>query len=88
MFDVEDIDNIVKKVIDDNKINKITDDMYLSNRQIEVLNKYDINYKKFYHIKDLIFEIETIINENSDLDDLENLSIELSEFNYYYNTRK
>lgn len=88
MFDVNDIDNMLKKVTIDNKLNKITDDMYLSNRQIEVLDRYNIDYKKYSHIRDLIFEIETIISENYDLEDLENLSIELSEFNYYYNTRK
>lgn len=88
MYNVEEIDNILSNITKENKINKITDNMYLSNRQIEILNKYKIDYKKFKHIRDLIFEIETIINENYDLIDLENLSIELSEFNYYYNTRK
>ena len=45
MFDVNDIDNMLKKVTIDNKLNKITDDMYLSNRQIEVLDRYNIDYK-------------------------------------------
>ena len=42
-------------------------------------------------IKALLFEVEEYINENylyDDLSDLELLSQELSEFNYYYNTNK
>lgn len=88
MVTKEEIDKIVFDTIDDNRMNKINDNLYLSNKQINILNKYKINYKKFSDIKSLIFEIETILNESYDVDDLENLSIELSEFNYYYNTNK
>lgn len=88
MVTKEEIDKIVFDTIDDNRMNKINDNLYLSNKQINILNKYKINYKKFSDIKSLIFEIETILNESYDVDDLEHLSIELSEFNYYYNTNK
>ena len=84
------IENIINKTITDNKLNKINN-IYLSNKQIYILEKYKIDYKNIRDIKQLIFFIEEYINEKyfeEDLEDLENLSLELSEFNYYYNTNK
>ena len=84
----EEINEIAKKSIYDNKLNKISDNLYLSNRQIEILKRYEIDYKKFNDIKSLMYEVETALEEVYDADDLQALSIELSEFNYYHNTNK
>ena len=62
--------------------------IYLSDNQIEVLNRYNINYKKYNSLSSLIFEIEEILNEEVDVDDLEDVSAKLSELNYYNNTEK
>ena len=84
------IDSFVSKTINDNKMNKINN-IYLSNRQVQILERYKINYKNVIDIKELIFKIEEYINDNyliDELANLENLSQELAEFNYYYNTNK
>lgn len=88
MYSDEEINEIAKKSIYDNKLNKISDNLYLSNRQIEILKRYEIDYKKFNDIKFLMYEVETALEEVYDADDLQVLSIELSEFNYYHNTNK
>ena len=88
MYSDEEINEIAKKSIYDNKINKISDNLYLSNRQIEILKRYETDYKKFNDIKSLMYEVETALEEVYDADDLQALSIELSEFNYYHNTNK
>lgn len=88
MYNVDEIDKMVKRTFEDNKLNKISDNLYLSNRQIDILSRYNIDYINFTDIKSLIFELENIIQECSDCDDLEQLSIELAEFNYYHNTNK
>lgn len=88
MYNDEEINEIAKKSIYDNKLNKISDNLYLSNRQIEILKRYEIDYKKFNDIKSLMYEVETALEEVYDADDLQALSIELSEFNYYHNTNK
>lgn len=88
MYSNQEIDEIVSKTFEDNKLNKISDNLYLSNRQIEILNRYNIDYIKFSDIRSLIFEVESILEESIDCDDLEALSSELSEFNYYHNTNK
>ncbi len=84
------INNFINETIKDNTLNKINN-IYLSNKQISILNGYNIDYKNVVDIAELIFKVETFIDENymdMDVSDLENLSLELSEFNYYYNTRK
>mgnify|MGYP007000697728 FL=1 len=88
MYSDEEINEIATKAIYDNKLNKISDNLYLSNRQIEILKRYEIDYKKFNDIKSLMYEVETALEEVCDADDLQALSIELSEFNYYHNTNK
>ena len=88
MYSDEEINEIAKKSIYDNKLNKISDNLYLSNRQIEILKRYEIDYKKFNDIKSLMYEVGTALEEVYDADDLQALSIELSEFNYYHNTNK
>ena len=73
--------------IENTKLNKIKNNIYLSKKQIDVLNKYNINYLKYNSLSDLIFDIEEILNEEL-YDDLDLVSQELQEFNYYNNTNK
>lgn len=81
------IDKIVEETHKNMSMNKINDRLYLSNNQIDILNRYDIEYKS-KSIEELMFELDEILNDTPDYDDLEKLSLELSEFNYYYNTKK
>ena len=79
------IEDIVKKTHEDLKLNRINDNLYLTNKEIEVLERYDINYNT--SIEELMFNLEEILNEN-DYEDLEEVSNSISEFNYYHNTNK
>lgn len=83
------IDNLIKDVYDDKSMLKMRGNgIYLSDNDIEVLNKYNINYNKYSSLNALIFDIEEILNEETDLEDLEEISTRLSEYNYYNNTNK
>lgn len=62
-------------------------DIYLSDEQISILNKYNINYNSYSSVQFLLFDIENILNEEL-YEDLEMVSKEISEFNYYHNTNK
>ena len=79
------IDDIVNKTHEDMKLNRINDNLYLTNKEIEVLERYDINYNT--SIEELMFNLEELLNEN-DYEDLEEVSNSISEFNYYHNTNK
>lgn len=58
--------------------------MYLSNNEIKTLEKYNVNYNNYDSLSSLIFDLNEIEGD----DDLEQLAIELSEFNYYNNQNK
>ena len=84
-----DINKLINNVYDDKNMIKMRDNgIYLSDNQIEVLKRYDIDYKKYISLNSLIFEIEEILNEEVDASDLEEVSSGLSELNYYNNTNK
>jgi hypothetical protein len=79
------IDDIVKETHESLKLNKINDNLYLTNKEIEVLDRYDIDYHT--SIEELMFNLDEILNEN-DYEDLEEVSNSIAEFNYYHNTKK
>ena len=90
---MEDLDKYIDSIIGDidienTKLNKIKNNIYLSNEQIDILNRNGIEYKKFNSMSELIFEIEDLLNNGYDSEELEDLSVKLQEINYYNNTNK
>ena len=81
------IDDIVLKTHESLKLNKINDNLYLTNKEIETLEKYNIKYDT--NIETLMFTIEEILNDSDgSMSDLEEVSSSIAEFNYYHNTNK
>ena len=78
---------ILLKQIEDNKLIKVNNNLYLTKNQIELLDLYKIDYKKSTSIRDLMLKIEDII-DYEEIDELETLLDALSERNYYENTNK
>lgn len=74
--------------IENTKLNKIKNNIYLSNNQINVLKRNNIDYLKYDDLSRLIFDIEEMLNEGYEDMELEELSMALSELNYYNNTNK
>ena len=74
--------------IERTKLKKIKNDIYLSDAWIEILERYDIDYRKYNSISALIFDIEEILNSGVEANELEELSRDIQEFNYYNNTNK
>ena len=72
----------------ENSIKHVKNDIYLSNNQKNILSRYDINYNNFNNLSSLIFEIEEILNSGYGDDDLEQLSDDLQQIQYYNNTNK
>ena len=76
-------DNLEKKFLKER-----TNGFLLSDEQIEILKIYNIDYNNYSNISELIYLIESYLNDGNQDDDLEWLSRELSERNYYQNTEK
>lgn len=86
-------DNYVKKIIndlnlEDNFLEKRSNGLILRNSEISILERNNIDYKKYNSISDIIYDIEEYLNDCNDNEELEWLSKELSERNYYENTNK
>lgn len=62
--------------------------IYLTNTQIDILKNNGFNYNNYSSIKQLIFDLDEYLNNNSDNIELENILSELSEFDYYHNFNK
>ena len=73
--------------IDQYKTQKINDYITLTNYQIEVLKRFDIEPSLYTKLKDIIYIAEEIYEETLD-EDLNIVLDELSERNYYENTNK
>ena len=82
-----DIDSIIDDL--DFKSNSINDinGWLLTNKEIEVLERYDIDYKNCSSLKDIIYMIEDILSEE-EIEELDLISQSISERDYYLNTNK
>ncbi|MBQ8891821.1 MAG: hypothetical protein IJ068_03035 [Bacilli bacterium] len=67
---------------------KRKENIYLSDDDLSILKRYDIDYNNFSNMKELMFYIEDIINNGDGQDDLEDLLIKLNDYNYYFYTNK
>lgn len=70
-----------------NRLVKINNKLYLTNYQIEILNKYNIDYKSLGNLSSIIYVAEETLEED-DYEDLDEIIKELAERNYYENTNK
>ena len=83
-----DIDKLVSNMdFNSGKLNNING-LLLTNREIEVLDKYKIPYKNCSDLKQVLFEIEEVISDMDIVeDDLDYISSTISERDYQ-NTNK
>ena len=84
-----DIDSLIGQIdFESNKFNNING-LMLTNREVEVLDRYKIDYKKCTSLKEIIFEIEDLIQDMDIVEeDLDYISSTISERDYYQNTNK
>ncbi len=85
---LEDID-IENLLPSENKfLKKRKNGLVLTDYQVETMERYNIDYLRFSNYKDLLFEIEEIINGGYSDENLERLSEEINELIYYNYTNK
>jgi len=76
-------------VQNDKKFLKKYNNIYISEEQKDILDKYNIDVNKYSNISELIYDIEECLNDSfEELEDLEWVSQTISEYNYYNNTNK
>ena len=63
--------------------------IYISDEQKNILERYNIDVNNYLNVKELIYDIEECLNNSlEELEDLEWVSQTISEYNYYNNTNK
>lgn len=85
-----DIDNLVSGIdFDSLSFVEVSKNIMLTKKEIEVLNRYKINYQNCNNLKEIIFMIEDVLDDMDIIDeDLEIISESISERDYYQNTNK
>lgn len=84
-----DVDKLVQEQEETSFLKNYGNGILLSKKHIDILNNYDIDYRKYNNISSLIFDIEEYLNDSyEELDDLEWVLDDISERNYYQNTNK
>lgn len=85
---MENINDLLKNVdFQKNKLVKVNDKLYLTNYQIEVLKRFNIDYQNMLSLNEIIYEAEEAYEDTLD-EELDIILTELSERNYYENTHK
>ena len=81
-----DIENLVNDIdFDKNSINYINGEIVLTNREIELLDSLEINYKSYTSMISLINAIEEVSDDDPEI---EEILKDMSDRNYYMNTNK
>lgn len=70
-----------------NMLEKVNDNLNLTRYQIEVLKRFNIDVEKMTSLSSIIYEAEEAYEDTLD-EELEIVLDELSERNYYENTKK
>lgn len=86
-----DIDKINQEIVNKASTNfykQTKNNLYLKENQMDILTKYNIDYNCLTDIKELVFIIQEVLEECFYPEDLEEVSLEISEFSYYNNTNK
>ena len=74
--------------LESNLLNTYKSGVMLTNYETQILDKYNIDYRSVSSLKEIIYLMEEVLNEDSSLEDLENISMSISERDYYMNTNK
>lgn len=70
-----------------NMLTKVNDKLTLTNYQVEVLRRNGINPEEYFSLKDIIYVAEEAYEDTLD-EDLDYVLSQLSERDYYENTKK
>lgn len=83
-----DIEALVKDInFNDNFIGYNKNKIVLTNREISVLEKNGIDYKKASSIAQLLYDIDNVVDEQED-DELEQVAKDIADRNYYLYSKK
>lgn len=89
---IKDVDMSIEELVRENIVTGSMhqfreNNLFLSDRQIETLEKYKIFYQEYTTTSSLIYAIDNILSFDS-IEELEEIARELSEYQYYNEVNK
>ncbi len=85
--DISVTDAIEYTKVESDFLKRRKNNLLLSDRQVEILTRNGIDYKKYSDLSSLLFDIEECLNNEEDYE-LEEVSKQLAEIHYYSETNK
>ena len=85
---MNEIETHISKTIQNNKLVKINNQIFLTNYEIDILNMHNINYNTCKNYQEILFFIEEELEFTDNVQELEQILLSISERNYYQNTHK
>jgi hypothetical protein len=85
-----DIDSLISSMdFESSKLQDIGNGLFLTKKEVQILEQYKIPYKNCHSLKEVLFEIEEVLNDMDIVDEeLDMVSSSISERDYYQNTNK
>ena len=81
------MDDYINSIKVSRDMHKNYNGIYLTDAEANVLKNNGVDIKKYGSIKELMFDLEEMLYEETD-EELERVLESISEFNYYHNTNK
>ena len=84
------MDDYIKEIsnnLDFDLLEDIGNGIFLTKKEIEILDRYNISYKSKTSLKSILFEIEDVLH-NEDIEELDLISESIAERVYYNNINK
>ena len=87
-YKIEELLNAID--FEQNKLQKTKQDLFLTNYEIAVLKKYQIDYDNCKTAKEILQKVENIISDLDELEqeELDQVEMSIAERDYYQNTNK
>lgn len=83
----EQIESEQLEISKNNTLEKVNENVYLTKYQKKVLDDYHIPYQNCQSMKDLLFYLSDVVDED-EYDELEEVARQIDEFSYYHETHK
>lgn len=88
MYTRKEIETIANSIDYSKKFLKNYNGLLITEEQVEILKRYDIDIEKCGSLTEVLYLIDEILESDSDAKDLEWIADNLQERNYYENTNK
>lgn len=84
---MENFEKELETILEQNTLEKVKENMYLTKYQIQVLEENNIPYKTCNTMSELLFLLSDI-TEEEEFEELESVARQIEEFHYYQETKK